>query len=617
MLLKKLKKHTLRNLLLRISLFPVGMIIFTIMAVVIISSIMLEDRTDKHVREAGKQVVVETAETLQAIGEAALREQTAAIVKQVDLFLRLYPEIARAGLKGNRDFRNLVLRRSGDTGYSLIVDMSAQRVLLHFNKGFEGMPLGEVIENHKDMQVPGTSGQQYSGYYWLKNDEGKRIKKFFYLMTVDRKTSDRGDIAVACTMHYDEFMKPAVTIQTLMKEATERILFISRRFIAVTGVIIFILLGVGFLGAFSSFFIQVRKIERPIGELLESTRQLKMGNLDHRVQINEPVEFNLLADSFNQMTDELGEHRDQLEKKVMQRTTQIQLSEQKYRNLVESTGDIVFSLDSEFRFLTVNRALRRQLGFESVEVLGTPLDELLHSASEKEAQIDRSLFFDKLRSLKNDGDTISIKTSFRQKYSTEPRDLRIKLEYFMTKPDVEIIGKASDVAADSLQELLVGESQAYMTNNYIINAENISQRITRNLIKYVDRNTALSIRISVREMIINAIEHGNLQISFKEKTEAQKQGSYMQLLNERQNDERYRDRKVEVDYALSQIEFSVRIKDQGEGFDHRVVMARGVEGINREMMTHGRGINMAMAAFDRIVYNEAGNEVFLVKHIKG
>ena len=91
----------------------------------------------------------------------------------------------------------------------------------------------------------------------------------------------------------------------------------------------------------------------------------------------------------------------------------------------------------------------------------------------------------------------------------------------------------------------------------------------------------------------------------------------MQLLNERQNDVRYSARGVEVDYALSQIEFSVRIKDQGEGFDHRAVMTRGVEGVNREMMMHGRGINMAVAAFDRIVYNEAGNEVFLVKHIKG
>ena len=472
MLLKKLKKHTLRNLLLRVSIFPVGMIIISIMAVVIISSIILEDRTDEYVREAGKQVVVETTETLKATGEATLREQTAAIVKQVDLFLRLHPEMTRAGLKGNRDFRNLVLRRSGDTGYSLIVDKTEERVLLHFKKGFEGLALGKVIANHKNMQVPGTSGEHYSGYYWWKDDKGKRIKKFFYLMKVSRRTSDQGEIAVACTIQYDEFVKPVATVQTLMKEATGRILSVSRRFIAVTGVIIFFLLGAGLLGAFSSFIIQVRKIERPIGELLDSTRQLKMGNFDHRVQIDEPVEFNLLADSFNQMTDELEEHRNQLEKKVEQRTTQIQLSEQKYRNLVESTGDIVFSLDSEFRFLTVNRALRRQLGFEPVEVLGTPLYDLLHSASEKEAQIDQSLFFDKLRSLKNDGDTISVKTSFRQKYSTEPRDLRVKLEYFMTKPDVEILGKASGVAADSLQALLIGESQAYVTNNYIINAEN-------------------------------------------------------------------------------------------------------------------------------------------------
>lgn len=397
----------------------------------------------------------------------------------------------------------------------------------------------------------------------------------------------------------------------------EEVLLSTKNLLLITMIIILGILIIGFLAALVHYTIQVRRIYWPIGNLLDGTRQVRSGNLDHRIYIGEPVEFNMLATAFNQMTGELKEHREELEKKVKRRAEQIEISEQKYRNLVESTNDIIFSLDEDFYFLTVNAAIRRQLGFDPDDIVGSSLTELIHSASDKEAQIDQSIFIDKLRSLNSSESVITIKTLFRQKYSHEPRELRLKLEYLETNLGVEILGKASSVTADSLQELLAGESQSYVTNNYLVNAENISQRITRNLVKFVDRSIAVSIRISVREMIINAIEHGNLQISYNEKTAAQQNGVYMQLLNERLDNPLYKDRKVEVDYALSQFEFSVRIRDEGNGFDYEKIVKQGLEGVNRDMMMHGRGVAMALATFDRVVYNRKGNEVFLVKHIKG
>jgi PAS domain S-box-containing protein len=49
------------------------------------------------------------------------------------------------------------------------------------------------------------------------------------------------------------------------------------------------------------------------------------------------------------------------------------LSEQHYRELVEHANDIVATLDLEFRFVSVNPAAERILGYTSAEMIGTPL----------------------------------------------------------------------------------------------------------------------------------------------------------------------------------------------------------------------------------------------------
>lgn len=41
-----------------------------------------------------------------------------------------------------------------------------------------------------------------------------------------------------------------------------------------------------------------------------------------------------------------------------------------------------------------------------------------------------------------------------------------------------------------------------------------------NLPKYLDKKTTNTIKLGLREIIINAIEHGNLNIGFEEKTQA-------------------------------------------------------------------------------------------------
>jgi hypothetical protein len=66
----------------------------------------------------------------------------------------------------------------------------------------------------------------------------------------------------------------------------------------------------------------------------------------------------------------------------------------------------------------------------------------------------------------------------------------------------------------------------------------------------MDRGEAEILFIGIREMILNAVEHGNLNINFEEKTKAQAEDSYIEFLMERQKEPRYSQKKVTIESMI-------------------------------------------------------------------
>lgn len=56
-----------------------------------------------------------------------------------------------------------------------------------------------------------------------------------------------------------------------------------------------------------------------------------------------------------------------------------------------------------------------------------------------------------------------------------------------------------------------------------------------------------------------------------------------------------------------------RITDQGRGFNHRLMLRRSPDEVNREGIAHGRGLFLTLSHFDGVRYNEKGNSVLLIK----
>jgi phosphoserine phosphatase RsbU/P len=113
--------------------------------------------------------------------------------------------------------------------------------------------------------------------------------------------------------------------------------------------------------------------------------------------------------------------------------------------------------------------------------------------------------------------------------------------------------------------------------------------------------------VGITEMLINAIEHGNLNISYHEKTKLQQSETWLQEIARRLTLPEYKERRVAVKFEKVASHINIRITDQGNGFNWRDFQNLDNK---RVFDNHGRGIIMARSlAFESMIYHGNGNDV--------
>lgn len=119
--------------------------------------------------------------------------------------------------------------------------------------------------------------------------------------------------------------------------------------------------------------------------------------------------------------------------------------------------------------------------------------------------------------------------------------------------------------------------------------------------------------IGLSELLANAVEHGNLAISYEEKTLLIAERRMEDEVRRRLEAPEYRDRFVEVLFDRSDRAISITVRDQGAGFDWRKYLEMDPR---RVFDSHGRGIALARTmSFDALEYRGRGNEVVATVNI--
>jgi anti-sigma regulatory factor (Ser/Thr protein kinase) len=119
------------------------------------------------------------------------------------------------------------------------------------------------------------------------------------------------------------------------------------------------------------------------------------------------------------------------------------------------------------------------------------------------------------------------------------------------------------------------------------------------------------IAMALHEALVNALEHGNLELESTLKGDLfVKEDPYSKLRGERMSDPVFAGRLIEIRMAMDTERFEVEISDEGNGFDTSRMSALPK---GSDMGSHcGRGLPMIFLVMDEVHFNEKGNQIRLV-----
>lgn len=132
----------------------------------------------------------------------------------------------------------------------------------------------------------------------------------------------------------------------------------------------------------------------------------------------------------------------------------------------------------------------------------------------------------------------------------------------------------------------------------------------------LDEDDRLGVHLGLNELMMNAVEHGNLNISAEDKTAAMSEGhqGLVRLYENRLADPRLAARRVTVQFTMRDGKCEWLITDEGDGFDYNGVSdptrTAGLASLT------GRGIYLSRFQFDEVEFIGQGNQVRACKYIK-
>jgi PAS domain S-box-containing protein len=121
-----------------------------------------------------------------------------------------------------------------------------------------------------------------------------------------------------------------------------------------------------------------RRIARPIQLLHDGVREIGSGRLDQRLELKTGDEIEGLADAFNQMATNLQRSFGQIE----QRVVDVRRLEEKYRDLIEHSPEMIYQLNRNGRFVHVNKTGLEKLKYSLDEMLAMKLWDIVPRGQE-------------------------------------------------------------------------------------------------------------------------------------------------------------------------------------------------------------------------------------------
>ena len=132
-------------------------------------------------------------------------------------------------------------------------------------------------------------------------------------------------------------------------------------------------------------------------------------------------------------------------------------------------------------------------------------------------------------------------------------------------------------------------------------------------LRLFDHNGNTRVGVALEEAILNAMYHGNLEVS----SDLRQHGDepYYRLADERRQQPPYKDRRVHCTVRFSTSEAVYVIRDEGPGFDP-AALPDPTDPANMEKAS-GRGLLLIRTFMDEAIFSERGNQITMIKRGTG
>ena len=132
----------------------------------------------------------------------------------------------------------------------------------------------------------------------------------------------------------------------------------------------------------AGIWVVARRVTRPILALAATASRVQSGDLEASSGFRSDDEVGVLATAFDDMTAELRENVATLERRVVERTAEINRQKQYFEALVEVSPVAVVTMDREERVSAWNPAATTLFGFTPEEAIGRTIDDLILRSDE-------------------------------------------------------------------------------------------------------------------------------------------------------------------------------------------------------------------------------------------
>ncbi|HJW96492.1 MAG TPA: response regulator [Thermoanaerobaculia bacterium] len=198
--------------------------------------------------------------------------------------------------------------------------------------------------------------------------------------------------------------------------------------------------------------------------------------------------------------------------------------------------------------------------------------------------------------------------------------IRAGAYYYLTKPyDVEMLLTVVETAARDFNDyrhlkerIERGLRCLTLVRNASFSIQSVEEARDLGMVLANACPDPMSTVIGLTEILVNAVEHGNLGITYEEKSQLNAEGQWESEVTRRLSLPENAAKRVEVQMTRNDGTVRFIIRDEGLGFDWKRFIEIDPQ---RAFDNHGRGIVIARTlSFDSLEYRGCGNEVVAQIH---